>query len=182
MARVARKSAVVIVSLPLVFGVAACSSNSSSSSPSPTASPEHTSSVSPTATHSVSPTATQKPTSTATASPTTAKPKPTGSVQGLTLSVSSTVAKKGDRIDTNVSGPASLAGKQVVLVDMIAPDKYKIFSKLTLNTSGKASGYLVLGVTDAVQAFVPQQSVSGGTWDPGTAVLAESGVVTITVK
>jgi len=177
-----RKSVVVAVSLPLFLSAAACSSSNSGSSPSPTLSPGHTGTGSPGSSHSASPSATHSPTSTATASPTTAKPSPTGKVQGLTLSVSSTSAKKGERINTAVSGPASLAGKQVVLVDMIAPDKYKIFSTLTLNSAGKASGYLILGVTDAVQAFIPKQSVSGGTWDPGTEVLAESGVVTITVK
>ena len=64
---------------------------------------------------------------------------------------------------------------------MLMQAKYKIFSKLTMNSSGQANGYLVLGVTDAIQAFVPVNPVDGNTWDPNTPVLAQSGVVTVTV-
>lgn len=174
------KTIAVLVTLPLALGVAACSSNSSN--PSSSSSSTGSSSASGSASSSSSHMTTASPSVTATASPTTAKPTPTGSVKGLSLGVSSTTAKPGERINVTVSGSSSLAGKQVVLVDMLAPDKDMIFSKLTLNSSGSATGYLVLGMTDAVQAFVPTQQVSGNTWSAGTAVLAESGVVTITVK
>lgn len=174
------KSVALLAVLPLTFAVAACSS--SNSNPSASSSSTGSSSASGSASSSSSHMTTASPSVTATASPTTAKPTATGSVKGLSLGVSSTTAKPGERINVTVSGASSLAGKQVVLVDMIAPDKDMIFSKLTLNSSGSATGYLVLGATDAVQAFVPTQSVSGSTWSAGTAVLAESGVVTITVK
>lgn len=168
------RSIAVLVALPLALGVAACSSSNSNPSSSPSSSGSSSASSSQMTTAS--------PSVTATASPTTAKPTPTGSIKGLSLGVSSTAAKPGERINVTVSGASSLAGKQVVLVDMLAPDKDMIFSKLTFNSSGSTTGYLVLGATDAVQAFVPTQSVSGSTWAAGTPVLAESGIVTITVK
>lgn len=161
-----------VIAVPLALGLAACSSGTSTPTGSPSASPTST----------TSPSASASPTATATASPTTVSPTPTGTVKALSLGVSSTVAKPGERINTTISGPTSLAGKQVVIIDVDASDKYKIFSKLTLNSSGKANGYLILGMTDEIQALVPATSVSGGTWDPSTAILAQSGTIKITVK
>lgn len=157
--------------VPLVVAVSACGTNSS-----PEPSPSPTTVTSPTD----SPTS--SPTSTATASPTNATGTPTAPVESLVLQASSTSAKPGDRINIEVLGPKSLAGKQVAIVDMIAPDKYKIFSKLTLNSRGQAYGYIVVGVTDAIQAFVPTNPVTEDHWNPGQPVLAESGQVSITVQ
>lgn len=157
--------------VPLVVAVSACGTNSS-----PEPSPSPTTVTSPTD----SPTS--SPTSTATASPTNATGTPTAPVESLVLKASSTSAKPGDRINIEVLGPKSLAGKQVAIVDMIAPDKYKIFSKLTLNSRGQAYGYIVVGVTDAIQAFVPTNPVTEDHWNPGQPVLAESGQVSITVQ
>lgn len=157
--------------VPLVVAVSACGTNSS-----PVPSPSPTTVTSPTD----SPTS--SPTSTATASPTNATGTPTAPVESLVLKASSTSAKPGDRINIEVLGPKSLAGKQVAIVDMIAPDKYKIFSKLTLNSRGQAYGYIVVGVTDAIQAFVPTNPVTEDHWNPGQPVLAESGQVSITVQ
>lgn len=157
--------------VPLVVAVSACGTNSS-----PEPSPSPTTVTSPTD----SPTS--SPTSTATASPTNATGTPTAPVESLVLKASSTSAKPGDRINIEVLGPKSLAGKQVAIVDMIAPDKYKIFSKLTLNSRGQAYGYIVVGVTDAIQAFVPTNPVTEDHWNPGQPVLAESGQVNITVQ
>lgn len=159
--------------VPLVVAVSACGVNPSSE---PSLFPTETTATSSTD----SPTATS--TSTATASPTNATGTPTAPVESLVLKASSTVAKPGDRINIEVLGPKSLAGKQVAIVDMIAPDKYKIFSKLTLNSRGQAYGYIVVGVTDAIQAFVPTNPVTEDHWNPGQPVLAESGQVNITVQ
>ncbi|MFZ1362226.1 MAG: hypothetical protein WAS05_04740 [Candidatus Nanopelagicales bacterium] len=166
-----RRILAVGAAVPLVVAVSACGANST-----PEPSPPTTETTSPTD----SPTA--EPTSTATASPTSATGTPTAPVQSLVLKTSSTSAKPGERINIEVVGPQSLAGKQVVIVDMVAPDKYKIFSKLTLNSRGEAYGYVVVGVTDAIQAFVPTNTVNDDHWNPGQPVLAESGQVTINVQ
>lgn len=165
-----RRTLAVGAVIPLVFAVAACSAESSQ--PSPTATMATSATDSPTS----------EPTATATSSPTDATGSPTGTVESLVLQVSATTAKPGERINLQVTGPQSLAGKQVAIVDMVAPDKYKIFSKLTLNDRGTASGYLVLGVTDAVKAFVPTNPVADNHWNPGQPILAESGQITITVQ
>lgn len=157
--------------IPLVVAVSACGANSTPE-PSPSTTEASSSTGSPTVV----------PTSTATASPTSATGTPTAPVESLVLKTSSTSAKPGDRINVEVVGPQSLAGKQVAVVDMIAPDKYKIFSKLTLNSRGEAYGYIIVGVTDAIQAFVPANAVTGDHWNPGQPVLAESGQVTINVQ
>lgn len=163
-------AAAAVVSV--VFAVSACGANSTAE-PSPSA-------LTPAASTTDSPTA--GPTATASTSPTNATGSPTNAADSLVLQVSATTAKPGERVNLSVSGPQSLAGKQVAIVDMIAPDKYKIFSTLTLNANGQATGYVVLGVTDALQAFVPTNPVTGHQWNPGQPILGESGLVTITVN
>lgn len=176
-----KKTLVVGAALPLAFVVSACSSNSTPA-PSPSVPSTPATATSTGEAPTSSPTDNPQPTSTATSQPTNATGSPTGNVQSLNLQVSATSAKPGQRINLVVAGPKSLAGKQVAIVDMIAPDKYKIFSKLTLNSQGQANGYLILGTTDGIQAFVPTNPVSGTQWNPGQPILAQSGMITITVK
>jgi hypothetical protein len=126
------------------------------------------------------PSATAVPT--ATARPTTASASPGGGVKGLAFGVSSTVPRRSQQVLTTVAGDRSLAGKQVVLVDLMAPDVYKIFSKLTLSADGTASGYLRLAATDKIIAYVPVTPVTTSNWNPDSPVLAQSAPVTITVQ
>ena len=166
-----RRTLALGASIPLVFAVAACGSNTSTeSTPTPTATTSATDTLSP------------SPSVTATSAPTDATGTPSPPIEPLVLSVSATTAKPGERINVTVSGPKSMAGRQVAIVDMIAPDKYQIFSKLALNDQGQATGYLVLGVNDAVQAFVPTVAVTDNHWTTGQPILAASGLINITVQ
>ena len=122
------------------------------------------------------------PTATATASPTTVEPSPSGTVKGITFSVTSTVSSPTDRIGVSLSTDASFSGKQVAIIKTTDGNAKVIASGMTVASDGSASGWVYLQQSGDLQAVIADKPLSDGAFDKATALLAESGTVSITIS
>ena len=121
------------------------------------------------------------PTATATASPSTA-PAPSGSLTPIDFSVTSAVSPPTDRIGVSITTNSSLAGKQVAIIKTTDGKPRVIATGITVASDGSGSGWVYLQQNGDLRAVVAEKSLSDGDFDPATPLLAESGVISITIQ
>jgi hypothetical protein len=97
------------------------------------------------------------------------------------LGVTSTVAKATERIGIAVKASPSLAGKQVAILKTSNGTTRVVSTGMSLSDAGMASSYLFLQQDGDLQAVIAAKPLVAGPYDPKTQLVAESGVIHITI-